>query len=195
MNGQTVAYVRVSSEDQNPDRQYELVGKVERIFEDKVSGKARADRPALAELMAYVRQNDKIRIASMDRLARSLQDLLELVTEFRAKGVTVEFVHEGLTFAPGDGDHYAAFQLHVLGAVAELERKIIKFRQAEGIALAKARGVYKGRSKSLTSEQVEAARERIAGGVPKTVVARDLGVSRQTIYSALAVHPLSAPAG
>lgn len=184
--GQIVAYIRVSSADQNSARQYELVGDVDRVFEDKVSGRSRADRPALGELMKYVRTSDVVRIASMDRLARSLRDLLQLVTEFRDAGVTIDFVHEGLTFAPGKGDHYQAFQLHVLGAVAELERSIIRERQAEGIAIAKSEGKYRGRAKALSAEQVEEVRARVAQGVPKAQVARDFGVSRQTLYSVLA---------
>lgn len=180
-----MGYVRVSSADQNPGRQYELIGAVDRVFEDKLSGKTRRDRPGLMELVKYVREGDAVKVASMDRLARSLQDLLALVTEFRDQGVTVEFVHEGLTFAPGKGDHYQAFQLHVLGAVAELERSIIRERQAEGIALAKIEGKYRGRKPSLTDEQVLEARGRIDQGVPKARIARELGVSRQTLYSAL----------
>lgn len=186
MSGQIINYLRVSSTDQSTGRQRELLGAADREFEDKVSGKSKDDRPQLQELLAYSRSLDRVRIASMDRLARSLQDLLAIVTELTGKGVTVEFVHEGLTFAPGASDPYAAFQLQILGAVAELERNLIRQRQAEGISLAKARGVYKGRAKALTSEQVEEARARIESGVAKAKVARELGISRQTLYTALA---------
>lgn len=181
--GQLVGYIRVSSTDQNTERQD--LDEVDRIFEDRVSGKDR-NRPALVELLAYVREGDTVRVHSMDRLARSLGDLVALVTEMTSAGVTVEFAKEQLVFKPGASDPYAEFQMHILGAVAQLERSIIRERQAEGIAKAKARGVYKGRKSALTAEQIIGAGERIAAGVPKAAVARDLGVSRQTLYTAIA---------
>jgi DNA invertase Pin-like site-specific DNA recombinase len=184
MVGQIVGYVRVSSTGQNTSRQVEALAGCDRLFTDELSGK-NTQRPALTELVDYVREGDVVRVASMDRLARSLRDLLGLVTDFRDKGVTVEFLHERLTFAPNTDDHYAAFQLQVLGAVAELERNIIRERQSEGIAIAKAKGVYKGRKPALTPDRVQQAREAVAAGIPKAKVARDLGVSRQTLYSAL----------
>lgn len=183
MAGQTVGYVRVSSTDQNEARQVEALTGVERLFTDKVSGK-NTERPALAELLAYVREGDTVRVASLDRLARNLDDLRRLVTDLTAKGVRVEFIKEGLTFT-GDDNAMARLLLSVMGAFAEFERSLIRERQAEGIAVAKARGVYKGRAKALSAEQVAEARESIAQGIPKAKVARDLGVSRQTLYSAL----------
>lgn len=186
MPGQLLGYVRVSSADQNPERQYEMLGEQDaygRIFEDRVSGKD-AHRPALVEMLRYVRSGDTVRVASMDRLARNSEDLRRLVRQMTDEGVRVEFVKEGLTFT-GDDSPMSVLLLNLLGAVAEFERSIIRERQAEGIALAKAKGVYRGRKKALTVEQVEQARQRVAEGVPKATVARDLGVSRQTIYAAL----------
>lgn len=107
-----------------------------------------------------------------------------LVTDLTAKGVRVEFIKEGLIFT-GDDYAMARLLLSVMGAFAEFERSLIRERQAEGITVAKARGVYKGRAKALTAEQVAEARQRVSDGIPKAVVARDLGVSRQTLYSAL----------
>lgn len=183
--GQVVGYVRVSSTDQNTYRQD--LGDADRIFEDQVSGKDR-NRPALSEMLKYVRDGDTVRVHSMDRLARSLTDLVALVTEMTSGGVTVEFAKEQLAFKPGASDPYAEFQMHILGAVAQLERSIIRERQAEGIAKAKTKGVYKGRKPALTPEQISEARERVAAGVPKAAVARDLGVSRQTLYTAISQH-------
>lgn len=183
MAGQTVGYVRVSSTDQNEARQVEALSGVERLFTDKVSGK-NTERPALAQMLAYVREGDTVRCASMDRLARSLSDLLALVRDLTDKGVCVEFVKERLTFT-GEDDAASTLLLQVMGAVAEFERSIIRERQSQGIAIAKANGVYKGRAKALSPEQVAEARQRIASGVAKAVVARDLGVSRQTLYTAL----------
>lgn len=184
MSGQTVGYVRVSSVDQNEARQVQALSGVERLFIDKVSGK-NSDRPALTEMLAYVREGDTIRVASLDRLARNLDDLRRLVSELTAKGVRVEFVKESLSFT-GEDNSMAKLLLSVMGAFAEFERSLIRERQAEGIAVAKANGVYKGRKPALSTEQIDQARQRVSDGVPKAVIARDLGVSRQTLYSALA---------
>ncbi len=183
MAGQIVAYRRVSTEDQNLERQ-DLGDDVDRVFEEKISGKDR-ERPQLAEMVKYVREGDLVRVWSMDRLARSLMDLIGLIKEITDKGASVKFVKENLTFEPGESDPFATLQMQILGAVAEFERRIIKQRQAEGIKKAKKKGVYKGRSKALSPEKVKEARDRITFGVPKAQVARELNVSRQTLYSAL----------
>ncbi|GAB3865447.1 recombinase family protein [Nocardioides maradonensis] len=180
-----VGYVRVSSVGQNPERQYEAIGEADRVFEDRVSGRSREERAELRRMIEYVRDGDHLRVASMDRLARSLPDLLDLVRELTGNGVEVEFVKEALTFRPGAADAYANFQMHVLGAVAELERTLIAERRAEGIALAKAKGKYRGRKPALTPEKIEAARRRIEAGEPTAQVARDLGVGRSSLYRAL----------
>lgn len=181
MAGQIVGYARVSAADQNLARQIEALGEVDKLFEEKVSGKDR-NRPELSALLDWVREGDTVRIKSPDRLARSTTDLLALVKELGAKGVAVEFVDNP---SLNTDNPQGTFMLTILGAVAELERATIRERQAEGIAAAKVRGVYERRAK-LSAEQVQEARERVGAGVPKSVVARDLGVSRQTLYTALA---------
>lgn len=189
MSGQTVAYVRVSSIGQNTDRQYEALGPTatyDEIFEDRLSGRS-TDRPALLAMMKHVRRGDTVRVASLDRLARNLLDLRQIVTDLTNRGVRVEFLKEGLTFT-GDDSPMNTLLLSMLGAVAEFERSLIRERQAEGISLARARGVYKGRRPALNAEQVAQVRERVAAGVPKAAVARDLGVSRQTVYAALSLE-------
>ena len=183
MSGQTVAYVRVSSTEQNEARQLETLTGAGRVFMDKLSGKS-SDRPALTEMLAYVREGDTVRVASLDRLARNLDDLRRLVETLTSKGVRVEFIKESLTFT-GEDSSMSKLLLSVMGAFAEFERSLIRERQAEGIAIAKTKGVYKGRKPALTAEQVEQAREFVAAGVPKAEVARRLGVSRQTLYTAL----------
>ena len=141
-------------------------------------------------MLAHVRDQDVIVVASMDRLARSVVDLDRLVTELTAGGVDVRFLKEGLMFRSAErADPLAVFQLQVMGAFAQLERALIRDRQREGIAAAKARGVYRGRTRRLTPDQVAAARTEVASGVPKAVVARRLGVARQTLYDALATTP------
>ncbi|MFC8304922.1 recombinase family protein [Specibacter sp. NPDC057265] len=179
--GQVVGYVRVSTADQNEARQLEALGPVDRLFSEKVSGKNTADRAELQEMLIYVRDGDTVRVKSPDRLARSTTDLLALVEQLKAKGVALEFIdNPALNTDTPQGE----FMLTVLAAIAQLERKTIRERQAEGIAIAKRNGVY-DRVPKLTSEQIQLARTRISQGVPKAKVARDLGASRQTLYAAL----------
>lgn len=182
--GQRVGYARVSTADQRLDRQVEVLGEVDRLFTDEASGSTRY-RPGLEAALGYVREGDELVVASMDRLARSVRDLHALVDELTGRGVGVSFVREGQAYRAGGGDPMSRLLLGVLGAVAEFERAIIHERQAEGIAAAKARGVYRGRAPALSAEQVEAARGRIAQGVPKARVARELGVHRSTLHRAL----------
>lgn len=186
--GQLVGYARVSSVDQNLARQLEALAGADRIFEEQASAKDRK-RPVLEEMLAYVREGDTVLVKSPDRLARSTRDLLDLLSELKAKGVAVRFADSP---ALDTGTAQGTFMLTVLGAVAELERELIAERRAEGIALAKKAGRY-DRGPKLSGEQVAQARQRVADGVPKSVVARDLGVSRQTLYTALAGRGQYAP--
>ncbi len=188
MAGQVVGYVRVSSIDQNPARQVAAIGTVEETFTDTVSGGSRADRIALATMLRHVRRGDTVKVASMDRLARSVVDLAQLVAELNDRGVRVDFVAERLTFDPGGDDPFATFQLHLLGAVAQLERSLIRERQREGIEIAKAKGAYSGRARKLTPEQVTEAVRRTGAGVPKAKIARDLDCSRRVLYDALSAR-------
>ena len=194
MSGQVVAYARVSSVGQRLDRQLAAIGDVDRVFTDQVSGGSQAARQGLADMLGHVRDGDTIRVASMDRLARSLVDLAQLVDDLVRRGVRVEFSKEQLTFSPAaTADPFATFALHMLGAVAQLERSLIRERQREGIDLAKARGVYDGRRKRLTAEQIAQARHRIATGVPKAKIARELECGRTALYDALAGRGAYAP--
>ncbi|MCH8562039.1 recombinase family protein [Nesterenkonia sp. YGD6] len=179
--GQVIGYARVSAADQNLARQLDALGHVDKLFSEKLSGKNR-ERPQLHEMIDYARAGDKVLVKSPDRLARSSIDLLEIVRELKDKGVELEFIDFP---ALNTTDKMGSFMLQILSAVAELERATIRERQAEGIALAKERGAY-DRGPKLNEEQIAEARERIDLGVPKAVVARDLGVSRSTLYAALA---------
>jgi DNA invertase Pin-like site-specific DNA recombinase len=178
-NGQRVGYVRVSTLDQNTDRQ--LDGEqLDRTFTDKLSGKD-TNRPELDALRSFVRAGDTVVTHSMDRLARNLDDLRLLVREFTAQGIRVTFLKEGLTFT-GDDSPMATLLLSVMGAVAEFERALIRERQAEGVAAAKMRGVYKGRKPSLTSANAHELRQRVGDGESVSALAREYGISRQTAY-------------
>ncbi|TDT31352.1 recombinase family protein [Naumannella halotolerans] len=183
--GQRVAYVRVSSADQNPARQVEAIGEsADRIFTDHVSGST-TDRPALEELLAYVRDGDQVIVSSMDRLARSTADLHSLVDGLTDRGVGVQFLKEGLAFHPGQSDPTARLLLGVMGSIAEFERAIIRERQREGIALAKERGVYRGR-RSIDDTKLEAAQALVGDGLTVTKACRQVGVSRSTYYARIA---------
>ncbi|MGV8949430.1 MAG: recombinase family protein [Candidatus Paracaedibacter sp.] len=177
-----IGYVRVSSFEQNTDRQLEGI-KADRIFIEKVSGKD-ANRPQLKELLNYIRDGDTLIVHSLDRLARNLDDLRRLVQTLTAKDVKVQFLKENLTFT-GEDSPMSNLLLSVMGAFAEFERALIRERQLEGIALAKKRGAYKGRKRCLTSEQVEGMKQRVSNGEKKTQIAQDLGVSRETLYQYL----------
>ena len=182
MQGHRIGYVRVSSFDQNPERQLEQI-QVDKVFTDKASGKD-TQRPQLDALLSFVREGDTVVVHSMDRLARNLDDLRRLVQGLTQRGVRIEFVKEHLTFT-GEDSPMANLMLSVMGAFAEFERALIRERQREGVALAKQRGAYKGRKKTLSPQDVAAAKERIKAGETKAKVARDLGLSRETLYQYL----------
>ena len=183
--GQKIGYARVSSKDQNLERQTAALKKekVFRIFTDTASGSS-THRPGLDGALNYLRPGDQLIVTSMDRLARSLIDLHRLVGDLTARDVSVKFIKEGQTYSL-NSTPLAKLMLGLLGSVAEFERAIIRERQAEGIARAKERGVYKGRAKVLTDEQLAQAREWVGEGVPKAEVARRLGIGRTTLYSYL----------
>ena len=182
MLGQRIGYVRVSSFDQNPERQLEHV-QVDKVFTDKASGKD-TQRPQLDALLDFVREGDTLVVHSMDRLARNLDDLRRLVQQLTRRGVRITFVKEGLTFT-GEDSPMANLLLSVMGAFAEFERALIRERQREGIALAKQRGVYRGRKKALSPGQAAELCRRVASGERKAKLAREFGISRETLYQYL----------
>ncbi len=169
MLGHRIGYIRVSTFDQNPERQLENIP-TDKVFIDKASGKD-IQRPQLDALLSFVREDDTVVVHSMDRL---VQDLTK-------RGVRIEFVKESLTFT-GEDSPMANLMLSVMGAFAEFERALIRERQREGIALAKLRGVYRGRKKALSTEEVTDLRRRVAAGEQKAKLAREFGISRETLY-------------
>ena len=178
--GKNVGYVRVSTEGQNPDRQLAGVD-LDKVFTDRCSGGS-AKRPALKELLDWIRENDVVHVHSMDRLARNVSDLRELVTAINAKEASVRFHKESLEFS-GEDSPVSELLLNLLGAVAQFERSLIRERQREGIQTAKKRGVYKGRKKALSTASIQDLRARRARGESVSQLARKFGVSRQTVYS------------
>jgi DNA invertase Pin-like site-specific DNA recombinase len=178
--GQNVGYVRVSTVVQNTARQLDGVA-LDKVFEDKASGK-NTDRPQLTACMSHLREGDTLHVHSMDRLCRNLDDLRRIVKDLTGRGVVVKFHKEGLSFT-GEDSPMSNLLLSMLGAVAEFERSIILERQREGIAIAKSEGKYKGRKPSLTTDRIAELRQRAAGGEKKTALAREFGVSRETVYA------------
>jgi DNA invertase Pin-like site-specific DNA recombinase len=188
---QTVGYRRVSSLDQSTDRQLaDVADTLDRVFEDKASGKD-TDRPALTAMLKHVREGDTVVVHSMDRLARNLADLEGIVKDLNGRGVTVRFLKPHQEFAPNpDGqDPMKTLMLQLLGAVAQFERALIRERQREGIALAKAKGMYKGRKPVLDLSGIAKVREMSAKGTKATVIAKTLGISRTTLYKYLGTQP------
>lgn len=177
--GQQVGYIRVSSIDQNTIRQLGGLS-LDKTFTEKMSGK-NTQRPVLVECLAYIRSGDTLHVHSIDRLARNAKDLLNLVEQILGKGATVSFNKNNLIFSPDSKDHMAKLQLTMLAAFAEFERELIKERQREGIAIAKAAGKYSGRRK-ITDELIAEAKARTEKGEPLSRVAKYLKVSRETLY-------------
>jgi DNA invertase Pin-like site-specific DNA recombinase len=182
MNGHRIGYIRVSTFDQNTDRQLENI-KLDRTFTDKASGRD-TKRPQLESLLEFVRKGDTVIVHSMDRLARNLDNLRKIVQTLTGRGVKIEFIKENLIFT-GEDSPMANLMLSVMGAFAEFERALIRERQREGISLAKQRGVYRGRKKALTPGQAADLRSRVKNGERKTNLAREYGISRETLYQYL----------
>ncbi|UZA34050.1 recombinase family protein (plasmid) [Moraxella bovis] len=190
---QTVGYVRVSSSDQNTDRQLDGVA-LDRVFTDKMTGSTK-DRPQLKAMLDYVRYGDTVVVHSLDRLARSLEDLIFIINQLNKKGVSFKSIKDNLTFDGVNNSPMDKFFLHILGAVSELERALIRERQKEGIAKAKQRGVYKGRKPSLTPKKQVVVEERLAEkekdlesykAISYQSIADEIGVSLATLNRYLA---------
>lgn len=180
--GQKIGYVRVSTLEQSIERQ--LIGiELDKKFIDKLSGK-NTDRSQFQIMMDYVREGDIVIVHSMDRLARNLDDLRNIVNNLTKKGVSVQFIKENLTFT-GDDSPMANLLLSMMGAFAEFERDIILERQREGIRLAKIRGAYKGRKKKLSADQVIQLKEMISNRYRVTDIAKKFNVKRTTLYNYL----------
>ena len=182
--GRILGYKRVSSLEQNTARQLDGVH-VDLEFEDKVSGKS-MERPKLQELMRTAFKGDTVVVHSMDRLARNLIDLKNIVSSLVATGAQVQFLKENLTFS-GKADPYSELMLNLMGSFAEFERQLIKGRQMEGIAIKKAAGGYAGvgRKQSITPAQIAIIKERVAAGEMKTKIAADMKISRESVYKLL----------
>jgi DNA invertase Pin-like site-specific DNA recombinase len=184
-NAIRIGYIRVSSATQNTDRQ--LDGEQLTVtFIDKASGKD-ANRTQLQALLSgNWPKGSVVVVHSMDRLARSLSNLLDIVEQLTQRGIAVQFIKEGKTFRGGDAtDAMDKLMLSMLGGFAEYERTLIRERQREGIIKAKQRGVYKGRCKKIKDAALitQIVSEARALGANKTRIAAAYGISRETLYN------------
>lgn len=150
--GQSVGYIRVSSIDQNIERQLDNL-KLDKVFVDRMTGSVK-ERPELQRMLEYVRQGDTVYVHSLDRLARNFDNLLDIIKQLNKKGVIFKSLKENLTLDGLNNNPMDILILHIFGAIAEFNRSLIREAQREGIAKAKKRGVYKGRKSVLTPERI-----------------------------------------
>ena len=175
-----MSYKRVSTIDQNLDRQ--LAGlSFDREYIEKVSGKD-INRPELKALLSNLRAGDEVHVHELSRLGRSVKDLLEIVQTVNRAGASLHFHQEHLVFTPDTSNPTSNLMLNMLGAIAQFERDMMLERQREGIAIAKAKGKYKGKKSKFSPEELQAMALEASESRNKTEVAKKYGVSRQYLY-------------
>jgi DNA invertase Pin-like site-specific DNA recombinase len=187
MNGARIGYIRVSTVEQNSGRQLEGL-EMDRVFEDHASAAHAVHRPGWDACHKFLREGDTLYVHSIDRLARSLRDLHDIVRDLNERGVEVRFVKEQMVFGKCEASAFQILHFQILGAFAQFERALMLERQREGIARAKAEGKYlkrSGRPYKLTKEQMEQAKAMVEEGETKTKVAARLGVTRPVLYKIL----------
>ncbi|MBD5401001.1 recombinase family protein [bacterium] len=181
-----ILYARVSSIGQNLDRQIQNAEQYDKVFEDKCSGKD-TNRPALQEMLGYIREGDNVFCHEMSRLARNNFDLIDLVNKILSKGASVHFIKENLNFYPDKSDPISQLMLGVLAAISQFNRNLINERQKEGVLIAKLNGRYKGTKKHLTNAQIqelkELAQNKQAWPVKKLM--ERYNISRASVYNYL----------
>ena len=181
-----IAYKRVSTNDgsQTTERQFYNDDSYDKIFEDHASGKD-MNRPALQEMIAFCREGDVVSVWDLSRLGRTLKGVIDTISLLNGKGVSVHFVKENLSFTANDDNPIAQLQLHILSAVYQFERTVLLSRQREGIAVAKAKGKYKGRKPTLSGEERMVLVDKHKNGARVSDLAREYGLTRSTIYAYL----------
>jgi DNA invertase Pin-like site-specific DNA recombinase len=174
-----IGYARVSTTDQNLALQKEALKKAgcERIYEDTISG-TRAERPGLTKALEMLRSGDALVIWKLDRLGRSVKNLITLVGEINANGIHLR----SLTDSIDTGTTSGRFFFHVMASLAEMERELIVERTRAGLEVARALGRKGGRKRTMTDSKIDSAKKLLSIGVPPRDVAKDLGVSLATLY-------------
>lgn len=174
-----IGYARVSTQDQNLDLQTEALTRAgcEKIYEDKISG-IRAERPGLTRALEMLREGDTLVVWKLDRLGRSVKQLVDMVGELHKQGIQFK----SLTDAIDTGTPAGRFFFHVMASLAEMERELVIERTRAGLDAAKQLGRKGGRKPKMTSSKIESAKKLLASGIPPRDVAKDLGVSVPTLY-------------
>ena len=174
-----IGYARVSTQDQNLDLQTEALTKVgcKKIYNDKISG-SRAERPGLTKALEMLREGDTLVVWKLDRLGRSVKNLVDLVGELHQQGIQFK----SLTDAIDTGTPSGRFFFHVIASLAEMERELTVERTRAGLEVARQLGRKGGRRRQMTESKIESAKKLLANGVPPRDVATNLGVSVPTLY-------------
>lgn len=180
----SISYKRVSSLSQSDDRQLDGMT-FDMEFTEKVSGGSTANRPQLEAMIKYARSLDVVHVHDISRLARNVGDLIAIVKQLNAKGVSIKFHKENLTFGADIANPMNELMLSVLGAVHQFGKDIINEAAKEGRATAIKAGKHMGRVAALTAEQQEEIKTRLANGENKSALALEYGVSRATIYNTI----------
>ena len=174
-----IGYARVSTQDQNLDLQTDALIKAgcQKVFDDKMSG-SRAQRPGLTKALETLREGDTLVVWKLDRLGRSVKNLVDLVGDLHGQGVQFR----SLTDAIDTGTPSGRFFFHVMASLAEMERELTVERTRAGLEMARQRGRTGGRKRQMTDSKIQAAKQLLANGVPPREVAQNLGVSVPTLY-------------
>ena len=175
-----IGYARVSTDDQNLNLQHDALKNAgcEKFFEDKITG-SKIDRPGLDAAIEYAREGDVIIVWRLDRLSRSLKDLIEVVSDLESKGIGLKSVHESIDTTSSSGK----LIFHIFGALAEFERNLIRERTHAGLKAARARGKMGGRPKKLNPEKAKLAQD-LYNEKTRTIkqICELVGVSKPTLY-------------
>ena len=178
-HGHKIGYARVSTRDQNLDLQTAALDKAgcTRIFEETMSG-AKRERPELEKTLDHLRAGDTLVVWKLDRLGRSVKDLVELVGELEKRGVHFQSVTDNIDTSTPAG----RFFFHVMASLAQMERELLIERTRAGLDAAKSQGRVGGRKRAMTQSKLESAKKLLAAGAAPRDVAADLGVSLATLY-------------
>lgn len=174
-----IGYARVSTQDQNLDLQIEALTKAgcKKIFDDKISG-SRAERPGLGKLFDILREGDTLVVWKLDRLGRSVKQLVDLVSALHKQGVHFKSLTDSIDTSTPSG----RFFFHVMASLAEMERELAIERTRAGLEIARKLGRKGGRKREMTESKIDSARKLLANGIPPKEVAKNLGVSVPTLY-------------
>lgn len=185
-----LGYARISTPDQSPALQRDALERAgcEHVYVDVASG-AKSERPELANCLSYLRKGDQLVVWKLDRLGRSLKDLMAFMAELEARDVDFSSLTEGINTTTPAGRLY----FHILGAMAQMERDLIRERTRAGLEAARARGRKGGRPRKMSASKVRAAKALLAAGTPPREVAEHFSVSVPTLYRYCGAVPITLP--